>query len=199
MELNENIYNLRKKKKISQEDLAEKVEVTRQTISNWELGSTSPNPKQLILLSKALNVSVDELIGNDVKHQLIDDELDNEEKNRIEENTSNTERLAGLIIKILKAIGILFIIFVVIVIIMIVMFIAVREEQNPSSSSSIEISCSLDNNKYTIGISDDNYFNCDNCNDEMIDILGTLTNTESMEDSVQNIEDYFLKNGGTCE
>ena len=66
MELKDNIYNLRKSKKISQEDLAEKVEVTRQTISNWELGSTSPNPKQLILLSKALCVSVDELLGNEI-------------------------------------------------------------------------------------------------------------------------------------
>ncbi len=77
MELKDNIYNLRKAKKISQGELAEKVEVSRQTISNWELGSTSPNPKQLILLSKTLCISVDELLGNDIKqnNNLVEDEM----------------------------------------------------------------------------------------------------------------------------
>ena len=68
MELGKNIYTLRKEKGYSQENLAEKVNVTRQTISNWELGETSPNPEQLILLSKALDKSIDELVGNDLKH-----------------------------------------------------------------------------------------------------------------------------------
>ena len=44
--------------------------VTRQTISNWELGETSPNPEQLILLSGALDKSIDELVGNDAKYIL---------------------------------------------------------------------------------------------------------------------------------
>lgn len=64
MKLGENIYNLRKKKGFSQEELAEYIGVTRQTISNWELGSTSPNPEQLKLLSKVLNISVDEILEN---------------------------------------------------------------------------------------------------------------------------------------
>lgn len=66
MELGKNIYTLRKEKGLSQEKLAEKVNVTRQTISNWELAETSPNPKQLILLSRALDKSIDELVGNDI-------------------------------------------------------------------------------------------------------------------------------------
>lgn len=70
MELGKNIYTLRKEKGLSQENLAEKVNVTRQTISNWELGETSPNPEQLILLSGALNKSIDELVGNDLTHIL---------------------------------------------------------------------------------------------------------------------------------
>ena len=67
MKLGDNIFKLRKDCKLSQEQLAEKVDVTRQTISNWELGETSPNPEQLKLLSKALNVSIDELLNNDIK------------------------------------------------------------------------------------------------------------------------------------
>lgn len=66
MELNQNIYRLRKEKGLSQEKLAEKINVSRQTISNWELGETSPNPEQLILLSKVFQKSIDELVGNEM-------------------------------------------------------------------------------------------------------------------------------------
>lgn len=82
MSLGENILNLRKKNGLSQEKLAEKVEVTRQTISNWELGETSPNPEQLKLLSKALNVSVDELIDNDLQNVVLSKVKITEEQTR---------------------------------------------------------------------------------------------------------------------
>ena len=59
------IQEYREKKGLSQEKLAEKINVTRQTISNWELGETAPNPEQLILLSKQFDISIDELVGND--------------------------------------------------------------------------------------------------------------------------------------
>ena len=65
MQLGNNIQTLRKQKGLSQEKLAEKINVTRQTISNWELGETAPNPEQLILLSKQFDISIDELVGND--------------------------------------------------------------------------------------------------------------------------------------
>ena len=77
MELGKNIYTLRKEKGYSQENLAEKVNVTRQTISNWELGETFPNPEQLILLSGALDKSIDELVGNDFKHNFKEECGDN--------------------------------------------------------------------------------------------------------------------------
>lgn len=185
MELGENILKLRKQQGLSQEQLGAKVNVTRQTISNWELNETTPNPKQLKLLSKALNVSVDEMLNNDIKSIL-------------EEKVSNTERLAR-IITILKLVGILLFIFVIIGTIVVVIFISARKEQNKIFLESRELNCSIDTNKYTISISKDNFFSCDRCDEEMLDMLGNLTNTESMEESIQNIEDYFLKNGGTCE
>ena len=71
MTLGQKILDLRKKSGLSQEELGEEVNVTRQTISNWELDETTPNPNQLKLLSKALNVSVDELIGNDIENVVL--------------------------------------------------------------------------------------------------------------------------------
>lgn len=67
MELGKNICTFRKENGLSQEKLAEKINVTRQTISNWELGETAPNPEQLILLSKAFQKSIDELVGNEIR------------------------------------------------------------------------------------------------------------------------------------
>ena len=71
MALGQNILELRKKNGLSQEQLGEKVNVTRQTISNWELEETAPNSEQLKLLSKALNVSVDDLIDNDLQNVVL--------------------------------------------------------------------------------------------------------------------------------
>ena len=70
MNLGNNILTLRKKMQLSQEKLGEKVGVTRQTISNWELGQTIPDTYQLISLSKALNVSIDSLVDNYIQNLL---------------------------------------------------------------------------------------------------------------------------------
>ena len=71
MTLGQNILKMRKKSGLSQEELGEKVNVTRQTISNWELDETQPNPDQLKGLSKALNISVDDLIENDIQNVML--------------------------------------------------------------------------------------------------------------------------------
>ena len=77
MELGKNIYSLRKEKGISKEKLAEKVNVTRETISNWELGEAFPNPEQLILLSHVFCKSIDELVGNDMQSTATEGSNDN--------------------------------------------------------------------------------------------------------------------------
>lgn len=74
-------YELRKKLNLSQEQLAEKVGVARQTISKWELGETSPNLQQAQVLSQIFHVSVDELLGNDVRESIKNDEKRKENNN----------------------------------------------------------------------------------------------------------------------
>ena len=71
MALGKNILEARKKSGLSQEQLGDKVGVTRQTVSNWELEETTPNPEQLKSLSKVLNVSVDDLIDNDIQNVVL--------------------------------------------------------------------------------------------------------------------------------
>ena len=60
----ENLQALRKKKGWSQEQLAVAIGVTRQTVSKWELGSTTPELEKLLALSKLFQVSLDDLTGN---------------------------------------------------------------------------------------------------------------------------------------
>lgn len=63
METKDVILDLRVKKGLSQDQLAEKVMVTRQAVSRWENGETVPNTETLKLLSKEFNVTINTLLG----------------------------------------------------------------------------------------------------------------------------------------
>lgn len=67
MNISNQIRNHRKKNDLSQEDLAEKIYVSRQTISNWETGKSYPDVHNLLLLSALYEISIDELIKGDVE------------------------------------------------------------------------------------------------------------------------------------
>lgn len=58
------IYELRMKRGLSQDELAEKVYVTRQAVSRWENGETTPNTETLKLLSQLFDVSINTLLGS---------------------------------------------------------------------------------------------------------------------------------------
>lgn len=67
MELGSQIKKHRNELSLSQEDLAEKVYVSRQTISNWENNKSYPDVNSLILLSEVFSTSIDNLIKGDIE------------------------------------------------------------------------------------------------------------------------------------
>ena len=67
MEIANQIKRLRAEKGMSQDELAEKIFVSRQTVSNWENEKTYPDIKSLILLSEVFGTSLDALIKGDLK------------------------------------------------------------------------------------------------------------------------------------
>lgn len=67
MEIGTQIRKYRLASEMSQEELAEKIYVTRQTISNWETGKNYPDVKSLLLLSSLFNISLDILVKGDLK------------------------------------------------------------------------------------------------------------------------------------
>ena len=71
--LNENIKNLRKSKGISQEELAIKLNVVRQTVSKWENGLSVPDSEMLIALAEELDTSVSILLGETTDATVSDD------------------------------------------------------------------------------------------------------------------------------
>lgn len=67
MDLGNKIVELRKQNKLSQEQLAEKIGVSRQTISNWENGKFYPDIDDLFKISKYFNITLEDLLSCDTK------------------------------------------------------------------------------------------------------------------------------------
>ena len=95
MIFSEKLFELRKQKGLSQEELCFKLNEARQTISKWESGITTPDMDNLIKISKLFEVSIDELVGNenDINKQV--SELNNN-------NIKNENSLDSNIIKVKK-------------------------------------------------------------------------------------------------
>ena len=89
MELSEKLYQLRKKSGLSQEKLAEQLDVSRQAISKWESGYSIPESDKLIAISKFFQVSLDYLVKDDIESA----DVPKEEMQAVD----NTKAVLGLI------------------------------------------------------------------------------------------------------
>lgn len=98
MEFSKKIQELRNKNKLTQEQFAEKLYVSRTAVSKWESGKGYPSIDSLKYISKIFNVSIDELLSNE--------EIIDIAKN---ENTSNIEKINNLVYGLLDIMIILFI------------------------------------------------------------------------------------------
>ena len=183
MELGKQVYELRKKANLSQEQLAEKVGVSRQTISKWELGETAPDIKQAQVLSQVFSVSLDELTGNDTKEVIY-------------KKVSNTEKLAGLIIKVIKIWGIIILTCLIVAVVGIVLFGFVRGEGSVEFENNVEkvtFTEVVGEETYVITIGSDGYFEGIGMSDEIKEELMELIVVGDLPTSEDNITDYFIK------
>ena len=62
MEFNNKLYELRKQKGLSQEELANRLNVSRQTVSKWEVGDSTPDMEKLVAICDLFGISLDELV-----------------------------------------------------------------------------------------------------------------------------------------
>jgi transcriptional regulator with XRE-family HTH domain len=78
MELGKQIRKYRNELSLSQDDLAERIFVSRQTISNWENDKSYPDVNSLVLLSEVFATSIDNLIKGDI--ELMKEQINNEDR-----------------------------------------------------------------------------------------------------------------------
>lgn len=126
----ENLKTLRKQKGFSQEELADRLHVVRQTVSKWEKGQSVPDAGALIRLAEILEVSVSELLGEKIENEQAASDVA-QQLARINEQLAIKNRRAR---RIWKAIGIILAVIVLVNIIGIVLFTVF-----PSSGGKIDI------------------------------------------------------------
>lgn len=100
MKFNEKLLELRKQKGWSQEELGNQLNVSRQTISKWEMGTTTPELENLIMLSKIFDISIDELVNN-VKAESNEENLVDDIKEEKLEKRNNKKKSLWIIVIII--------------------------------------------------------------------------------------------------
>ena len=124
MEFNNKLYELRKQKGFSQEELANRLNVSRQTISKWEVGESTPDMEKLIAISDLFEISLDELVKGekperiDTTEQIMRSELYSDIKEHV--LTDNNKEKSK---KILKVAGIIAVIVVLVDIISFIVYV----------------------------------------------------------------------------
>lgn len=189
MELGNKILELRKKKHLSQEQLAELVGVTRQTISKWELGETSPDLNQAKKLSEVFKVSLDDLTNNDIKNILIT-------------KANDTEKLVKITIIFMKTLVVLIIMAIIGIIALFIYF------NVQVVSSGISIRCIRSTLEYTYNIEVNDRAVKDiyemkiesfNTNDEELKKIINIKDYKNVQELSDYIRQYNSSNNGVCE
>ena len=186
MTLGQKLKEIRKRFGLSQESLAEIMNVSRQAITKWESDEGLPDVSNLQELSKVFNVSLDELTNNDIKDILV-------------EKTSNTEKLAGLILKFLKFMIIFIIVLPLLLIGLRVLFKNIHEH-NSGRLMNASIKCNLHDETY--GYEFNYYETTGEIKEAGGDAyLSNITEVEETSDAYKAldvIDNYVKNNGGTC-
>ena len=96
MTLSEKLYNLRRKQGFTQEAIAEKLDCSRQVISKWENGTTTPDAEMLQKYSELFGVSID---------YLLKDDIDEPTSTQPSEKNSTSKRLLGILGLVISLLG----------------------------------------------------------------------------------------------
>ncbi len=107
--LSENIKKYRKKLNLSQDELAEKLGVSRQSVSFWETGQTQPTIDNIIALAKVFDISTDVLLGNSDDVEILQDKIPNDNK------TKKNKKIALIIVPCIAVAVIIGIIIAIVV------------------------------------------------------------------------------------
>ncbi len=193
--LSERIKYFRKQKGFTQEELAIRLNVVRQTVSKWEKGLSVPDSDLLIKLAEVLEVDVTALLGGEIMHDNSSNEIV-EQLARINEQLAVKNRRARRIWKIIA--GVL-IAGVAVVVICFCLLVGLRAKtQDRSIAGTTSYSCTLDGKEYSYEI---RY----NSNYEIIEAggdsyIGYAIDAQSDANEFDfKLKEYFKEKGGTVK
>ena len=146
MKFGSNLKELRKIKNLSQEDLAEKVGVSRQSVSKWETGDAYPEMNNILMLCKIFNCKINDLLSNNLEDfESFDEEIkmnlvkfEKQKQQRVKTLTKILS-LIGKIGGVVTKVGIGFITFIMIIIPIFVSNIDIKDDKIIASGNVITI------------------------------------------------------------
>lgn len=198
--LNKNLKTIRNNKGFTQEELANRLHVTRQTISKWEKGYSVPDADLLSKLADELDVSVSELLGKD---EIPAEETDSlsVQLARINEQLSIRNRRAKRVWKAAIVLAIVF--FLVIPAVTILgnmMWSSNLDGADTGYAGRVEYTCTLDGEKYIYSIEyNEQYQITAGGGDSFVADHADVENYDDACNAAAAIEDYFRNHGGTAE
>ena len=154
MKFGDNLKLIRKNKKMSQEQLAEKMNVSRQSVSKWENGESYPEMNNILELCKIFNCKINDLVHTDMSDiSSLDEDIVmnvvkfNEKKQKEVKTLSNVISLIGKIGAIVLKVAIPFIIVVMILVPYVVTSVEIKNNEISFKTDNIKI---IDENKIEI-------------------------------------------------
>ena len=146
MKFGDNLKLIRKRKNMSQEELADKVNVSRQSVSKWENGEAYPEMNNILELCKIFNCKINDLVHVDMSDiDSLDDEIVmkvvkfNEEKQKRVKTLSNIISLIGNIGKIVMMVAIPFVIVAMVLVPYVISNVEVVDNKVELTSDNIEV------------------------------------------------------------
>lgn len=187
MKFGSNLKKLRKSKKLSQEDLAEKMHVSRQSVSKWETGDAYPEMNNILELCKIFHCNINELVNDSIIDiESLDEEI---KENVVKFKTEQQTKMKGLskaiaiiskICRILVLVSIPIIIVSMIVIGILISKVEVKNNEIKLTQASDTLSIVETDNKVSIKINDNVIADTTN-KQEIIQIKEVLTNNSKTQ------------------
>ena len=192
--LGENLKALRKQKGMSQEVMAQQLNVVRQTVSKWEQGLSVPDAQMLTRIAELFEVPVSSLLGESIEENVNINEIAVQLAILNEQLASRRGRNR----KILRIIMIVIAAVVATYLLLHIVFGVVIDSKRVMTSA--ELTCSLDGETYVYGINyDDQYRIHEGGGDAFV---ANHTDVETCDDAnvaIAHIEDWFKDRGGSVD
>lgn len=193
----ENFKILRKQKGMSQETLAQQLNIVRQTISKWEKGLSVPDADMLTQIAELFEVSVSELLGSKIEEEKNINEIATQLALLNEQlairSRRNRKILKGILIGV-SAVILIMLIFCI------TAFTLFKYQISSEVTTSVQLLCTLDGKEYNYCVTYDEQYNIISAGGDAF--IANHVQTEEYSDAnilIAQIEDYFNDRGGSVK